>query len=225
MITVSNVNHLESVLQIVPAHLVCSMLVLPNVNLVISNVKDVPLLLTIVNLVPLTESMPQLVIVHSNKVTMKFTELPNVQNVTINVLLVPCMKLVSLVPVEELTKPQNAHVHMVGSKTPITNVKFVMSNVKNVPVKPIIVLLVLVTESKNQFVIAQMVSMKMETKSVHNVTNTVFLVLVNLLTVSNVLIPDIYHQSAHLFHNILNLLKSLTSQSVLLLLSLVKPNV
>jgi hypothetical protein len=201
------------------------MMVLLNVNHVLTNVLIVLNHQKTVTLVPKTESLLHIVTVHSNKVTMKFTELLNVQNVTINVLLVPCMKLVSLVPVEELTKPQNAHVHMVGSKTPITNVKFVMSNVKNVPVKPIIVLLVLVTESKNQFVIAQMVSMKMETKSVHNVTNTVFLVLVKLLTVSNVLIPDIYHQSAHLFHNILNLLKSLTSQSVLLLLSLVKPNV
>lgn len=121
---------------------------------------------------------------------------------------------------------QNVHVHRAISKTLIKFVSLVTSNVKNVKSKLIIVLLVLVTEFLNQFVTVQPELNKILKKlSVQNVTNIVSLVLELQKTVYNVLIPDITHQSVHLFHKEPNLLKLWISQLVLLLLSLVKLNV
>jgi len=222
---VTNVNQVESMLLFVLAQWDNMMMVLPNVKIVNSNVLIVNSKLITVLLVLVTESTNQNVPVHSLTDTMKLLDKLNVQNVTTNVKLVLIMKLVKFVLKEEMEMPQFVIAHMVGSKMLIMFVNLVTFNVKNVLNKLITVPHVPVTESKNQFVIAQKVIMKMVTKSVHNVTNTVFPVLVLMITVSNVLIPDTYHQSVHLFHNTLNLLKLLIFQSVLLLLSLVKPNV
>jgi len=108
----------------------------------------------------------------------------------------------------------------------ITSVCLVTFNVKNVQFKLIIVLLVLVTELLNLSVTALMELFKiLKNLPVHLVTNIVPLVLEPQKIVYHVFLSDITHQSVHLFHNLLNLLQLLIFQLVLLLLSLVKPNV
>jgi hypothetical protein len=203
------------------------MMVLLNVNHVHTNVLVVLKMLTIVTLVPKTESMLHIVIVHSKMVTMKLLVKLIAQNVPHNVYSVLNMKFVSIVLLTDYkVLNQNVHVHLIIMKTPKKSVSLVTLNVKNVLNKLIIVTLVLVTELKLLFVIVHQELFKiLKNKSVHLVTNTVLLVWEPQKIVYNVLKPDITHQSVHLFHNGPNQLKLLIFQLVLLLLLLVKLNV
>jgi hypothetical protein len=124
------------------------------------------------------------------------------------------MKLVNTVEkIDYKVLNQNVHIHQAITKTLKPSVSLVMSNVKNVPYKLITVLLVLVTEFLNLSVTVQMVPFKILKKlSAQLVTNIVFLVLEPQKIVYNVFQSDTTHQSVHLFHNLLNLLKLLIFQ-------------
>lgn len=129
-----------------------------------------------------TESVPQIVIVISMLDIMKLLNKSIVHFVTIDVLLVPLMKLVSLVLKEESTTPQLVTVHLTNMKTVPLSVKNVTTNVLNVTPLPVPVLLVPISELMPQVVIAQMVLMMTNnlTQFVKLVLKSVVLVPVNL---------------------------------------------
>lgn len=185
--------------QNVHVKMVLSLTLTTSVNLVIITVLNVPEVLITVNLVPISESTPQLVDVHPD-ISMMETKTHNVSSVPKDVLLVPLVTPVLLVPPEEMPKT-TVPVHPEPPNiVPFLELTLVMLYVTaqlvfhvpfNVPpvktVSPLNVPLVPETELMLLIVIAQKVLMMPTLPLVHLVLTNVLLVKDPQITVPPVL--------------------------------------